>query len=54
LVIHALDRVVSLLGGRGVLADIAALGLLLGLLADLRYGRDRRDYQHRKQRRQQH
>src|SRR4028119_1861787 len=36
------------------LVDLAAFGLLLALLADLRYGRDRGDDQHRQQGRQQH
>ena len=36
---HTLGRVVTLLGGREVLAKLGALALLLFLLRNLRYGR---------------
>ena len=50
LVVRTLDRVVALLGGRGVLAKIGALGFLLALLRNLRYDRQGGQSEHRQKR----
>src|SRR5215208_3732434 len=47
LVVRTLDGVVALLGGRGALAKIGALGFLLALLRNLRYDRHGGQGEHR-------